>query len=78
MKNKLFAAAIATAATITMAGAASACPHGYKSVKIDGNWVCRLDVLPPNKLKAKPKPTPPGERSDLGQRLQLQLQEANN
>jgi hypothetical protein len=79
MKNKLIATMAAATATIILAGSASACPHGYKRVKIDGNWGCRIDVLPNNnKLKAKPKPTPPGERSSIDKKLQFQLQEANS
>ncbi len=56
MKNKLLLSAIAAAASVAMIGSASACAPGYKSVKIDGNWVCRIDVTPNNKIKAKTKP----------------------
>ncbi len=59
MKNKFRIFATAAAATIAMIGTASACPPGYKSVKIQGNYVCRLDATSTNSLKAKPKPTLP-------------------
>lgn len=52
MKNSLIASAVAIAATVGLTSAASACPHGYKRVTIQGNSVCMLDVQPNNNLKA--------------------------
>jgi hypothetical protein len=45
-------------AVVPLAAPANACPHGYKPVWIQGNKVCRLDVLPTDKLKAATKYEP--------------------
>jgi len=77
MTKTLATSTIAAFITIAMLGSASACPNGYKPVWIQGNKVCQLDASASNKLKAKTKPAP-GRTSDIDQKLQLQLQEANN
>jgi hypothetical protein len=59
MNTRLLASAIAAAASLAMISAASACAPGYKSVKIDGNWVCRIDATSATKIKAKTKPELP-------------------
>ncbi len=59
MNNRLLAAAIAATASLAVIGSASACAPGYKSVKIDGNWVCRIDATSANKFKVKTKPVLP-------------------
>lgn len=38
-----------------LSGSAMACSNGYKKVKIDGNYVCALDVNASTKLKARTK-----------------------
>ena len=72
MKNTLIASAIAVAATLAAVSSASAviCPPGYKPVKIQGHWICQLDVQASNKLKAKTKP-------GLNANASTQLQSAN-
>lgn len=78
MKKSLLTSAITAAATFAMIGVASAaCSPGYKPVKIQGNWVCKLDASASNSFQAKSKPRPQS-RSDIGQKLQFQLQEKNN
>ncbi len=77
MKNALIATAIAATATIALAGTASACAPGYKSVKIQGNWVCMLDASASNNLSAKPKPTLPGDHSQAGHKRQMNLSDAH-
>ncbi len=85
MKTKIFAAAIAAAATLVMANSAFACSPGYKPVKIQGNWVCQLDASSSNTLTSQPQPSAPKRtngsreiRSDIGQKLQLQGNHRNN
>ena len=56
MKKTLIASAVAMTTTAALITSASACAPGYKPVKIQGNWVCMLDVSPTNQLKANVKP----------------------
>jgi hypothetical protein len=58
---------MATAASLAMISAASACAPGYKSVKIDGNWVCRIDATSATKLKAKTTPELPSRAGGASQ-----------
>jgi hypothetical protein len=56
MKKTFIASAIAAAATVALSASAYACPNGYKTVWIQGNPVCMLDVSPTDKLKANTGP----------------------
>ncbi len=78
MMKTLATSAIAAFITIAMLGSASACPNGYKAVWIQGNKVCQLDASASNKLKAKTKPAAKHSQSDLGQQLQLEMNNARH
>jgi hypothetical protein len=54
LKSTLFAAIAAAAGLVAVAspGASAQCSPGYQPVKIQGNWVCRLQT-PKLPLKAK-------------------------
>jgi hypothetical protein len=52
MTRTLIAAAITAGTLIAVATPASACPHGYKTVVIQGNSICQLDASASTKLKA--------------------------
>lgn len=65
MNTKLLVSAIAAAASLAMISSASACAPGYKPVKVQGNWICRIDATSTNKIKAKTKPELPRAAGQL-------------
>lgn len=56
MRKMIAAAAIATATSAlslaVASSAAQACSNGYKSVRIEGNYVCMIDASASNNLAA--------------------------
>jgi hypothetical protein len=50
MKKTILAVAAVIVSAAGFTGAAHACKPGYKSVKIQGNWICAIDASASNTL----------------------------
>jgi hypothetical protein len=79
MKKALLLPLTAAAATLLLAGNAMACSPGYKSVKIQGNWVCMLDASASNNLTSQPQPPQPSAElaKTSAQKRMLKLKRTN-